>query len=175
MALKKTVSTNFGINAEYEDVYKLECRNCNGTKTLTVDMHGWQTKAQCRAGNSHIWSGQYPLILTDDENTELYELMYKLIKAHVSEFSDATSVYDVTAVALDQTALSLTVGATGTLTATCTPDTAEDLTVTWSSSDKAVATVADGVVTAVAAGTAVITATSNDEATISSSCTVTVA
>ena len=175
MALKKTVSTNFGINAEYEDVYKLECRNCNGTKTLTLNLHGWQTKALCRAGNSHIWGKEYPLILTPSENSELYELVYKLIKAHVPEFEDATSVYDVTAVALDQTALSLAVGATGTLTATCTPDTAEDLTVTWSSSNESVATVADGVVTAVTAGTAVITAVSNGEPAISASCTVTVA
>ena len=44
MALKKTVSTNFGINAEYEDVYKLEVRNCNGTKTFAVNLHGWQKK-----------------------------------------------------------------------------------------------------------------------------------
>ena len=174
MALKKTVSTNFGINAEYEDVYKLECRNCNGTKTFAVNLHGWQTKALCRAGNSHIWGKEYPIILTDEENSELYELVYKLIKAHVPEFADAVAVYDVTAVMLDKTELSLAVGATGTLTATCTPDTAEDLTVTWSSSDESIATVADGVVTGVAAGAAVITAMSNDEPDVSAACTVVV-
>ena len=54
--------------------------------------------------------------------------------------------------------LNLEAGQTGTLTATVTPDNATDKTVTWTSSDKNVATVADGVVTAVGKGTATITA-----------------
>jgi len=51
----------------------------------------------------------------------------------------------------------VTVGETPQLTAACTAHT--DATFTWSSSDTAVATVEDGLVTAVAAGEAVITAT----------------
>jgi len=123
-----------------------------------------------------MWEQSYNFQLTDDENAELYALLYKLFKAHVSDFADAEAVYDVDTVTLDQTTLSVAVGATGTLTATCTPDTAEDLTVTWSSSDTSIATVdSSGVVTAVSAGTAIITATSNDESTVSATCTVTVA
>ena len=174
MALKKSVSTTFGFNAEYEDVYKLESRNCNGTKSLSVSMHGWQTKSLCRAYGSHIWNKEYPLILTDDENAELYQLVYKLIKVHVPEFADAVAVYDVTAVTLDKSEVNLKAGKKATLTATCTPDTAEDLTVNWKSSDESIATVADGVVTAVASGTAVITATSNDEPDVSATCKITV-
>ena len=47
--------------------------------------------------------------------------------------------------------------ATVTLTATVKPDNVADKTVAWTSNNKAVATVNNGVVTAVAAGTATIT------------------
>ncbi len=77
----------------------------------------------------------------------------------------------VTGVALDKTEAALTVGETLTLTATVEPEDATDPTVTWTSSDESVATVTDGVVTAVAAGTATITAAAGD---CSATCTVTV-
>lgn len=65
----------------------------------------------------------------------------------------------VTSVTLDKTTLRLEVGGTETLVATVTPDNATDKTVTWSSSDSAVATVDDtGKVTAVMKGDATITA-----------------
>lgn len=175
MALKKTISTSFGVDVTYEDLFATHATNSNGKKSVSMNLRGWPTKALCRTPNAHMWERGYNFTLTDDENSELYALLYKLLKAHVTDFADATAVYDVSAVTLDNTELSLAVGKTATLTATCTPDTAEDLTVTWGSSDESVATVTDGVVTAVAAGTAVITATSNDETAISATCTVTVA
>lgn len=65
----------------------------------------------------------------------------------------------VTGASLDQTALSLGIGRTATLTCTLTPANATDKTVTWTSGDETVATVdADGKVTAVAKGKTVITA-----------------
>lgn len=78
----------------------------------------------------------------------------------------------VTGVTLSQTEASLAVGETVTLTATVTPDYASDK-VAWSSSDEAVATVKDGVVTAKGEGTATITVSSTD-GTQSAACTVTV-
>ena len=65
----------------------------------------------------------------------------------------------VASVTVSPATLSLTEGESGTLTATIAPENATDKTVTWSSSDNAVATVEDGEVTAVGHGTAVITAT----------------
>ena len=60
---------------------------------------------------------------------------------------------------IDQTAATLTPGETLVVSAQFFPDDVKDKTVTWTSSDEAVATVADGVVTAVKPGTATITAT----------------
>ena len=78
----------------------------------------------------------------------------------------------VTGITLDQTALTLTAGGeTATLIATVEPDNATDKNVTWTSSDPAVATVSDGVVTPVAQGTATITASAGD---VSAECAVTV-
>lgn len=61
-----------------------------------------------------------------------------------------------------------------TLTATVEPTDATNPTVTWSSSNDSVVTVADGKVTAVAAGSATITAISVDDPDIKATCAVTV-
>ncbi len=75
-------------------------------------------------------------------------------------------------VTLNKASTTIEAGASETLTATVLPANADDPSLTWSSSDEAVATVTDqGVVTAVAEGTAVITATAESK---SASCTVTV-
>ena len=94
--------------------------------------------------------------------------------------SDATTVTDVanktnykyariffpiavTGVTLDQSILNLTVGgSTATLTPIFGPVNATETTVTWASSDTAVATVSNGVVTPVAVGTATITVTATN-------------
>lgn len=86
------------------------------------------------------------------------------------------STVNVTGITLDKTEASMIVGGeTLTLTPTVAPGNATDKSVTWSSSNEAVATVSnDGVVTAVAAGTATITVTTTDGAK-TATCAVTVA
>jgi len=69
----------------------------------------------------------------------------------------------VTGIALDKTTLFLTVGGTYTLSATVSPVNATDKTVTWTSSDATKATVANGKVIGVAAGTVTITAKAGDK------------
>ena len=72
-------------------------------------------------------------------------------------------VVNVTEVTLDKTELTLTEGETGTLTATVRPDNADNRKVTWSSDKTEIATVdGDGKVTAVKAGEAVVTVTTED-------------
>ena len=66
-------------------------------------------------------------------------------------------------------------GQTASLTATVTPDNAANKNITWSSSDSSIATVnANGTVTAVANGTADITAIAADGSGVSAKCSVTV-
>lgn len=74
-----------------------------------------------------------------------------------------TPAVAVSGVTLDKTTLILTVGRTETLVATVAPDDATDKSVTWASDDETIATVDNtGKVTALAAGTAIITVTTVD-------------
>lgn len=68
----------------------------------------------------------------------------------------------VTNITLDKTELSLYTEGSETLTATIEPDNATNQTVIWSSDKPEVAAVDNGKVTAVAAGKAIITATTSD-------------
>ncbi len=78
-------------------------------------------------------------------------------------------------ITISQETATLKVGETVELTATVMPEDATDKTITWASSDEAVATVdAEGKVTAVALGEAEITATAADGSGVSANCLVTV-
>ena len=94
---------------------------------------------------------------TEDTNWD----MDGVTSIEVYRYVTPTTV-DVTGVSLNKTTTTLTVGDTETLTATVSPDGATDKTVTWSSSDTDVATVENGVVTAVGSGTANITVTATN-------------
>ena len=78
------------------------------------------------------------------------------------EIFTGTVIIPTTGITLDQTSGTLTEGDTVTLTATVSPDNATYKTVTWETSNSTVATVVDGVVTALRAGTATITAKTVD-------------
>lgn len=81
--------------------------------------------------------------------------------------------FAVTGVKLNESEKSIQVGDSFTLTATVLPEDARDKTVTWSSDKESVATVKDGVVTAVSPGTAIIKVTAGAGA-FSATCSVTV-
>ena len=82
----------------------------------------------------------------------------------------------VSSISLNKTSASLAIGGTVELSVSnVSPSDAVDKTVTWSSSNSSVASVnATGVVTAEAAGTAIITATANDGSGTTATCSVTV-
>ena len=88
-----------------------------------------------------------------------------------TETPDPDDPIVVTGITLDKTTATVEEGATVTLTATVTPENATDKTVTWSTSNEAIATVSGGVVTGVKAGEVTITAKAGDK---SATCTVTV-
>jgi uncharacterized protein YjdB len=70
----------------------------------------------------------------------------------------------VSGINLNKSAATLLLGATEQLTATVLPDSATNQNVVWESSNTSVATVEDGVITAVGIGTATITVTTEDGA-----------
>ena len=88
-----------------------------------------------------------------------------------AECSVTVNPINVTSVELNQTSMELLPGESSELTATVYPENAMDKTVTWSSSDTDIAIVADGMVKAVAVGSAIVTAQSGN---VKAECTVTV-
>ena len=90
------------------------------------------------------------------------------------EITVKEKVINVTGIALSKTSLSLAEGEEFILEATVTPDNATNKEITWTSDNEAVVTVSSaGVVKALRAGTASITATTVDQGK-SASCTITV-
>ncbi len=80
-----------------------------------------------------------------------------------------------THIALNKTESTIGVGSTDELSVTFTPSNTTLTGITWDSSDPTVATVdEDGNITGVAAGTTTITATSDDDNTLTATCEVTV-
>ena len=109
------------------------------------------------------------LILSDKmELSDSIAFVTTSIKYTLSTSSQTVAVESVT---LNKTTLTMDIGDEETLTATVAPNNATNKTVTWSSSDNAVATVENGKVTAIAAGTATITAKAGDK---TDTCSVTV-
>ena len=93
----------------------------------------------------------------------------------LSAETKVTVTTKVEQIALSKTEGVLTVGNSVTVTATVTPDNATNATVNWTSSDETVATVdSNGKVTAVAAGSATITATSESDGDVSADYALTV-
>ena len=83
-------------------------------------------------------------------------------------------VNPVTEITLDNSSLIIAQGNTATIAASVMPLGATNKRIAWTTSNSAVATVDDGVVTAVGVGSATITATSTDGSNVSAICEVTV-
>ena len=106
---------------------------------------------------------------------DLMDSAFGVVPENLKAETKVTVTTNVEGVTLDKTEGVLTVGNTVTVTATVTPDTATNASVTWSSSDEAIATVdSEGKITAVAPGTATITATSDSNPDASAAYAVTV-
>lgn len=104
------------------------------------------------------------------------KLFYALatVAAAMVAFSCTPEPVAVEGISVNPATLSMKVGETQTITATITPENADEKIVFWSSSDDKVATIdPNGLVTAVASGTATITAKSKD-GLFTADCAVTV-
>ena len=114
-------------------------------------------------------------VATMPEDLAVMDYAFGVVPENLKAETKVTVTTNVESVTLDKTEGVLTVGNTVTVTATVTPDTATNASVTWTSSDEAIATVdSEGKITAVAPGTATITATSDSNPDASAAYAVTV-
>lgn len=172
------------INGVWQDKANIDTRD--GFRNVHISSVGYP---RAKAGNSYQWlngeSQGYRMAVYDTyirlQAVELItgETLYSyaidttpcLVEANT--FDDPTDTpVPATGVTLSATSLKLPLNDPATLTATVTPSNAANRTVTWASSNTAIATVANGVVTLTGAGTAIITATTAD-GQHSATCTVT--
>ena len=151
------------------------------TETLTLKA----TVAPATTTDKSVtWKSSNEAVATVDANGKVTAVAVgeTTITATTTDGSNLSASCKITIVAtpaesitLNVTEVSLKVNGTTILTATVLPETATNKSVTWTSSNEAVATVdANGVVTAVAVGEAIITATTTDGTNLSASCKVTV-
>lgn len=114
-------------------------------------------------------------VATMPEDLAAMDSAFGVVPEDLKAETKVTVTTNVENVTLDKAEGVFTVGNTVTVTATVTPDTATNASVTWSSSDEAIATVdSEGKITAVAPGTATITATSDSNPDASAAYAVTV-
>lgn len=114
-------------------------------------------------------------VATMPEDLAAMDSAFGVVPENLKAETKVTVTTNVESVTLDKTEGVLTVGNTVTVTPTVTPDAATNASVTWSSSDEAIATVdSEGKITAVAPGTATITATSDSNPDASAAYAVTV-
>ena len=129
------------------------------------------------SGLTVTWSSSASEIVSVDDEGNVTALSEG--KATITaEAGGVTATCDVTvssasipveSVTVSEESIEIKIGETFTLTATVLPENAEDKTVTWSSSDNAIATVSDdGVVTGVAVGSATIVAAAGQRTAVCS-------
>ncbi|MBN2436530.1 MAG: Ig domain-containing protein, partial [Spirochaetes bacterium] len=157
------------------------------TETLTIDVGDtYQLTAMVipdNASNKTVsWSSDTDSVATVDQNgtvTAVAEGTATItVISEEGEHSDSCEVtvtpVDVIGITLDRETLALSINDTFQLAATIVPNNATNKNVTWSTGAASVATVdQNGLVTALAQGTAVITVTTEDGGH-TDSCTITV-
>ena len=111
----------------------------------------------------------------EQAENEQAEMLNEYEKA-VNDYSHGIGekINKVEEIKLNKSEITLTEGTTEKIIADIIPDNASNKKIIWRSSEENVATVADGVITAISEGTAVITATVNDGREKSATCTVNV-
>ena len=152
-----------GTEAQWEKITIGDDNNCLTNATIHFN---WKP---C----THKWSSWQTVTAPTVDSEGLEKRVCSKCGAEETRAISKLEPVAVTSVKLSKSKKSLNIGDTFTLTATVKPNDATDKSVTWSSSDTSVATVDEnGVVTAVAEGTATITATASNG--VEASCTVTV-
>ena len=159
----KLVAT--GYNAAGEKTGTASIYLCNGPKNIMMDWTKWDL-----SGLGKVLKVTFNVTGSSDNGYGFSQPAYFAYDAVAVRFEKAAAVVPATGVTLDKTTLNLMTGETAVLTAAAQPENTTD-TLTWTTGNEAVATVADGVVTAVGAGSTVITAACGS---VKAECAVTV-
>lgn len=145
------------------------------TKNITT--YRWKEN-NTKAGS--IYNGDKVYVLRGDQNSNWLQVLYpvsggyKMAWVRGSDlFPKASTTVTVTGIKLNKSSASVVVGSAITLSATVSPSNANNKSVIWSSSNTKIATVSGGKVKGVKAGTATITAKSNNGKTATCKITVT--
>ena len=159
----KLVAT--GYNAAGEKTGTASIYLCNGPKNIMMDWTKWDL-----SGLGKVLKVTFNVTGSSDNGYGFSQPAYFAYDDVAVRFEKAAAVFPATGVTLDKTTLNLMTGETAVLTAAAQPENTTD-TLTWTTGNEAVATVADGVVTAVGAGSTVITAACGS---VKAECAVTV-
>ena len=135
-----------------------------------------------RAKTSLTWTSSAPEIVQVDGNGNISAIALGTSIITCINSNGVSAQCEVTVnpvlvsgISLNETEAELTVGEKLQMEATIAPDNATDKTLTWSSTNEAVAVVSEsGLVTAVGSGTCQVKATANDGSGKSASCLITV-
>ena len=160
----------------------------NGPSSLNVGEDGTFTatvEPVSATDATYTWSSSDPNIATVDQTGKVTAVAAGTVTIYAEandgsgvkgECTVAISTVPVSSITLDKTAVTIIAGQTANVSVTeVLPADATDKTYTWSSDNEDIATVdQNGVITAVATGTANITATANDGSGKKATCTVTV-
>ncbi len=152
--------------------------NVNSTTTLTA------TIAPANASNKGVvWSSSNSNVASVNQNGVVSGHIAGQSATIYAKSAENNSIsasctvnvkaISVQSVSLDQNTATIAIGEELTLTHTISPSTASNQNVTWSSNDQSVATVSNGVVSALAEGEATITV-KTDDGNHTASCVVTV-
>ena len=133
-----------------------------------------------------VWTSSNPAVVSVESNNNTYENLLTAVGSGSATIFVETNdggfmaycnvrvLQPVTGMTLSNTEMTVRKGTEFYLNATVTPDTADDKTIVWSTSDPTIATVSDeGKVITVGVGQCIITAT-NPASKVAASCTVNV-
>lgn len=158
---KQDEQLTFRVEAEDTDDFQWQISQDSGATWTDTNLLGSETSTLS--------------LFADLENSDC-RYRCKVVSANGAVYYSSSidfSPRPIESITISQKKLALYLGQTATLTATILPMEAWIIEPTWSSSDPSVATVVNGVVTAVGAGTAYIKITTYDEK-FSAQCEVTV-
>ena len=193
--IKDLNSTSFAVDKAYKDSSGKTQASVNDSLNAKTLMANIRDVTGVSAGKEkgtfiykiNVYYRAYADVLADNENplqeitSPVTVIAYPFTVGggdSAENIEDILGAKPVTSITLDKSSLTIPItgNAYGTcyLSATVNPSDASNKKLIWSSSNASVATVADGKVTAVAPGTAVITATADDGSGKQAQCTVTV-